>query len=79
MTQAIDNKKEDFRKYLERNGVIDTLTKGNNKSYNPVLVGLYEEPEKPDSPTDYIKSFLGGTSDSNNDKTAEIEGIIAQF
>ncbi|EOD08968.1 hypothetical protein EMIHUDRAFT_68044, partial [Emiliania huxleyi CCMP1516] len=34
-----DAKKEEFRKYLERSGVIDALTK--------VLVGLYEEPEKP--------------------------------
>ncbi|KAI8921709.1 hypothetical protein BC831DRAFT_476032 [Entophlyctis helioformis] len=53
--QAVDQKKEDFRKYLERNGIIDALTK--------VLVGLYEEPEKPDSPIDYVKQFLGGPSD----------------
>ena len=26
--QAPDSKKEEFRKYLEKNGVIDTLTKG---------------------------------------------------
>lgn len=38
----MDLKKEDFRKYLERNGIVDVLTR--------VLVGLYEEPEKPDSP-----------------------------
>jgi len=37
--QSPDAKKEEFRKYLERSGVIDALTK--------VLVGLYEEPEKP--------------------------------
>jgi hypothetical protein len=24
------------------------------------LVGLYEEPEKPDNPIEYIKHFLGG-------------------
>ncbi|KAI8902586.1 hypothetical protein BC833DRAFT_616524 [Globomyces pollinis-pini] len=53
--QAGDPKKEDFRKYLERNGIIDALTK--------VLVGLYEEPEKPDSPIEYIKHFLGGPSE----------------
>ena len=34
-----DSKKEEFRKYLERAGVIDALTR--------VLVGLYDEPEKP--------------------------------
>ena len=40
-TQAAvtDSKKEAFRQYLERAGVIDTLTK--------VLVSLYEEPDKP--------------------------------
>jgi uncharacterized protein YbcC (UPF0753/DUF2309 family) len=26
--QAIDVKKEDFRRYLEKNGVVDALTKG---------------------------------------------------
>ncbi|KAI9355341.1 hypothetical protein DFJ73DRAFT_775439 [Zopfochytrium polystomum] len=52
---AVDQKKEDFRKYLEKNGIIDALTK--------VLVGLYEEPEKPENPVDFIKQFLGGPSD----------------
>ena len=33
--QTTEQKKEEFRKYLEKNGVIDQLTK--------VLVGLYEE------------------------------------
>ncbi|KND02503.1 uncharacterized protein SPPG_02962 [Spizellomyces punctatus DAOM BR117] len=52
---AGDHKKEDFRKYLEKNGIIDALTK--------VLVGLYEEPEKPENAMDYVKQFLGGPSD----------------
>ena len=38
-SQTPDSKKEEFRKYLEKSGVIDALTK--------VLVGLYEEPERP--------------------------------
>merc|ERR1712203_444792 len=46
-----DAKKEEFRKYLERSGVIDALTK--------VLVGLYEEPEKPANALDFIKLTLG--------------------
>ena len=28
LKQAVDQKKEDFRKYLEKNGVVDALTKG---------------------------------------------------
>ena len=49
--QTPDSKKEEFRKYLEKSGVIDALTK--------VLVGLYEEPERPTNAIDYIKKFLG--------------------
>ncbi|KAL7750994.1 hypothetical protein RI367_003574 [Sorochytrium milnesiophthora] len=52
MSYQADNKKEDFRRYLEKNGIIDSLTK--------VLVGLYEEPDKPDNPLDFIKQFLAG-------------------
>eukprot|EP00324_Dicrateria_rotunda_P005266 CAMPEP_0206154960 /NCGR_PEP_ID=MMETSP1474-20131121/1799_1 /ASSEMBLY_ACC=CAM_ASM_001110 /TAXON_ID=97495 /ORGANISM="Imantonia sp., Strain RCC918" /LENGTH=162 /DNA_ID=CAMNT_0053553449 /DNA_START=15 /DNA_END=504 /DNA_ORIENTATION=- len=49
--QAPDAKKEEFRRYLERSGVIDALTK--------VLVGLYEEPDKPANALDFIKMTLG--------------------
>ena len=40
-----------YRKYLEKSGVIDALTK--------VLVGLYEEPERPPNAVDYIKRYIG--------------------
>ena len=46
-----DTKKEEFRKYLEKSGVIDALTKD--------LVGLYEEPERPPNAVEYIKRYLG--------------------
>jgi len=49
--QAPDAKKEEFRQYLQKAGVIDALTK--------VLVGLYEEPEKPNNAIDFIKVTLG--------------------
>ena len=55
--QTTEQKKEEFRKYLEKNGVIDQLTK--------VLVGLYEEPEKPGNVTDFIKKSLGAPSDTD--------------
>ena len=35
----METKRDDFRRYLEKAGVMDALTK--------VLVGLYEEHEKP--------------------------------
>ncbi|XP_068974346.1 c-Myc-binding protein isoform X1 [Bombus flavifrons] len=50
-----DSKREEFRKYLERAGVMDALTK--------VLVSLYEEPEKPDDALEYIRQNLGGITE----------------
>ena len=40
-TQTAESKKEEFKKYLEKVGVVDQLTR--------VLVGLYEEPDKPNN------------------------------
>merc|ERR1719348_2242293 len=50
MTQ--DAKKDEFKKYLEKSGVIEMLTKS--------LVQLYEEPEKPNDAVTYLKSQVGG-------------------
>ena len=58
-SQSTEQKKEEFRKYLERSGVIDQLTK--------VLVGLYEEPEKPVNSVEFIKKCLGAPSDTDID------------
>eukprot|EP00741_Cyanophora_paradoxa_P009702 tig00001600_g9399.t1 len=59
--QPTDSKKDEFRKYLERSGVIDAVTK--------VFVALYEEPEKPANALDFIKTYLGAPT------TAEYEGL----
>ena len=55
------SKKEDFKRYLERTGVLDALTK--------VLVGLYEEPERPTNAMEYIKRYLGAPPN------VDIEGL----
>ena len=55
--QSSEAKKEEFRKYLESNHVIDALTKA--------LVNLYEEPDKPEKPVDFIKRVLGGPSSAD--------------
>eukprot|EP00829_Urostomides_striatus_P006574 TRINITY_DN1713_c0_g1_i1.p3 TRINITY_DN1713_c0_g1~~TRINITY_DN1713_c0_g1_i1.p3 ORF type:complete len:124 (-),score=51.98 TRINITY_DN1713_c0_g1_i1:10-381(-) len=55
--QTTEAKKEEYRKYLEKSGVIDQLTR--------VLVGLYEQPEKPANAVEFIKKFLGAPSDSD--------------
>ena len=39
------------KKYLEKTGVTDAITK--------VLVGLYEESDRPPNAIDYIKKYLG--------------------
>ena len=58
--QTPEQKKEEFRKYIERSGVVDQLTK--------VLVGLYEEPEKPQNAVDFIKRSLGAPQESDVDQ-----------
>ncbi len=44
---------------MEKAGVVDQLTK--------VLVGLYEEPEKPQNAIEFIKKCLGAPSDIDVD------------
>ncbi|KAK5854682.1 hypothetical protein PBY51_004856 [Eleginops maclovinus] len=49
-----ESKREQFRRYLEKSGVLDTITS--------VLVALYEETDKPDNALDFIKLHLGAAS-----------------
>ena len=44
------SKKEEFRKYLEKTNVLQSLTR--------VLVGLYEEPERPQNAMKYLLKLL---------------------
>merc|ERR1712054_687832 len=77
--QTPDSKKEEFRKYLEKSGVIDALTK--------VLVRLYEEPEKPGNALDFIKQYLGasvgvdveGLRAENDEQKKRIEDLTKQL
>ena len=48
-------KKDEFKKYLEKAGVLELLTKS--------LVQLYEEPDKPTDALNYLKNTVGGTSE----------------
>ncbi|XP_036141587.1 c-Myc-binding protein homolog isoform X2 [Monomorium pharaonis] len=56
---------EEFRKYLERSGVMDALTR--------ILVKLYEESEKPTDALDYIRKTLGDIVEDSN--TVEIDSL----
>jgi DNA polymerase I-like protein with 3'-5' exonuclease and polymerase domains len=46
-----ETKREAFRKYLETGNVLETLTHA--------LVSLYEEPERPSDPLNYIRESIG--------------------
>lgn len=58
-SQSPDSKKEEYRRYLEKSGVTDAITK--------VLVGLYEEPDRPPNAIDYIKKYLGAPANVDVD------------
>ena len=45
--------------YLEKTGVLDVFTK--------VLVGLFEEPERPNNAIEYIKKYIGAPSNVDVD------------
>ena len=57
--QTTESKREEYRKYLEKSGVIDQLTR--------VLVELYEENNKPENAIDFVKKYLGSPSDVDMD------------
>ncbi|XP_029847756.1 c-Myc-binding protein isoform X1 [Ixodes scapularis] len=46
----VDSKKEEFRKYLEKSGLFDALTKA--------LVNLFDKPERPENAVAYLKACL---------------------
>merc|ERR1711893_469946 len=60
--KGADSKREGFRNDLEKSGVLDYLTK--------VLVGLYEEPEKPNNALDFLKQHLGAGGPESADTEA---------
>ncbi|KAM7250466.1 hypothetical protein ACFE04_022349 [Oxalis oulophora] len=55
-----EEKKENFRKYLDSSGILDALTK--------VLVALYEQNEKTSSALEFVQQKLGGPSLSDYEK-----------
>ncbi|KAM9415782.1 c-Myc-binding protein-like [Salvelinus alpinus] len=62
-----ESKREQFRRYLEKAGVLDTLTN--------VLVALYEETEKPNNALDFLKHHLGVTGVETADAEALRLGV----
>ncbi|CAH0385390.1 unnamed protein product [Bemisia tabaci] len=48
--RPVDSKREEFRKYVERNGIMGALTRA--------LTMLYEEQDKPECGLEYIRNIL---------------------
>lgn len=49
--QPIDSKRDEFRKFLERAGLIDLVSK--------CFIKLYEETEKPENPIEFFRENIG--------------------
>jgi len=60
--QDIESKREEFRTYLERTGVIDAFTRA--------LVSLYEETEKPNDALQYMCKYFAGLSKDDGEVQA---------
>lgn len=57
--KTIEAKKDEFRTYLEKTGVVDQLTR--------VLVSLYEENERPQNTMEFIKKNLNSPDELDTD------------
>ncbi|XP_071782703.1 c-Myc-binding protein-like [Centroberyx gerrardi] len=60
--RASDSKREQFRRYLERAGVLDSLTS--------VLVALYEQTDKPNNAVEFLRQYLGAAGEESADTEA---------
>ncbi|XP_008278809.1 C-Myc-binding protein [Stegastes partitus] len=63
-----DPKREQFRRYLEKAGVIDSLTS--------VLVSLYEEREKPSNALEFVKQHLSAVGHPSPDTETLQQEVI---
>ncbi|XP_029928641.1 c-Myc-binding protein-like [Myripristis murdjan] len=60
--RASESKREQFRRYLEKAGILDSLT--------CALVALYEEQEKPSNAMEFLKQYLCVTDKMSTDTEA---------
>nr|ACQ58434.1 C-Myc-binding protein [Anoplopoma fimbria] len=66
--RAPDPKREQFRRYLEKAGVVDSLAS--------VLVALYEQPEKPNNALEFVKQHLNSGGQPSTDTEALQQEVI---
>ncbi|KAG7248249.1 hypothetical protein CRUP_018917 [Coryphaenoides rupestris] len=70
-SRASDSKREQFRRYLEKGGVMDSLT--------GVLASLYEQPEKPPNALDFLKQHLGVEGEETQALRLELAKLREQY
>ena len=75
-----ESKREEFRRYLEKGGVVDAITRLFIHSFSlskvllfflGALVALYEEAEKPNNAAEFVRRFMGASGPDS----AEIESL----
>uniref|UniRef100_UPI0037E91D27 c-Myc-binding protein-like n=1 Tax=Semicossyphus pulcher TaxID=241346 RepID=UPI0037E91D27 len=66
--RAPDTKREQFRRYLEKAGVVDSLTS--------VLVALYEQQERPSNALEFVKQNLGAAGLDSTDTEALQQEVL---
>nr|XP_046256534.1 c-Myc-binding protein-like [Scatophagus argus] len=65
--RAPDSKREQFRRYLEKTGVLDSLTS--------VLVALYEQQEKPKNALEFIRENLSTADTTSADSETLLQEV----
>jgi len=70
-TVADLERKEDFSKYLERSGALESLTR--------VLVGLYSTPERPANAWEFIKKEFSAKEGQNHELQAALASKEAEI
>ncbi|XP_072249349.1 c-Myc-binding protein-like [Leuresthes tenuis] len=66
--RASDSKREQYRRYLEKAGVVDSLTS--------VFVSLYEQQEKPTNALEFIKQHLGAVGQTSSEAEALQQEVV---
>lgn len=69
--RPVDSKREEYRKYLERAGIMESLTR--------VLVSLYEEQDKGIDALEYVRSHLMENHPSQNANEEELRAQISRL
>ncbi|KAE8750055.1 hypothetical protein FOCC_FOCC003179 [Frankliniella occidentalis] len=69
--RPVDSKREEYRKYLERAGVMESLTR--------VLVSLYEEQDKGIDALEYVRNHLLENHPSQNSTEEELRAQVARL